>query len=409
MTTIVQTSEEDPFLSVVRFAAEISWQDAGPEVSEPQVDTLCMEAQDCIVNGRWLDLVSLMLTSADLVFTKVSDKDLECLFTVICNLVTRSASLDEALEMAKLISTKIAQHPTDKPALCLKFLFTLYNLLEDPYSKFYVFKKALDFSIIGKVTDNIIPSLKRIDSFLKEWKIETLDQRSLFLSIIYISKDNKSFSKDSFTFLTKYLATFSKEDAQISDAKPEAVNAIIEFVKTPAMFQCDLLDLPAVQQLENDEKYAPVYQLLDIFLTQRLNAYIDFQAANTSLLKNYGLVHEYCVTKMRLLTLIDLSSGQSGVIPYSVIKDSLQISDDEVEFWVVQAISAKLLDCKMDQMNEIVLVSRYTDRLFGPSQWQVLRSKLGKWRDNISNVVGTIQANKLSEDSPVALPGVVTN
>lgn len=34
----------------------------------------------------------------------------------------------------------------------------------------------------------------------------------------------------------------------------------------------------------------------------------------------------------------------------------LQINDDEVESWVVKAISAKLLDCKMDQMNEVVLV-----------------------------------------------------
>lgn len=33
-----------------------------------------MEAQECMVMGRWLDLASLMLTSADLVFSKVSEK-----------------------------------------------------------------------------------------------------------------------------------------------------------------------------------------------------------------------------------------------------------------------------------------------------------------------------------------------
>lgn len=32
MTTLVPTSEEDPALSVVRYTAEISWADAGPEV-----------------------------------------------------------------------------------------------------------------------------------------------------------------------------------------------------------------------------------------------------------------------------------------------------------------------------------------------------------------------------------------
>ena len=52
--------------------------------------------------------------------------------------------------------------------------------------------------------------------------------------------------------------------------------------------QCDLLDLPAVGQLEKDAKYALVYQLLKIFLTQRLDAYLEFEAANSTLLKSYG-------------------------------------------------------------------------------------------------------------------------
>ena len=41
-------------------------------------------------------------------------------------------------------------------------------------------------------------------------------------------------------------------------------------------------------QLEKDTKYALVYQLLKIFLTQRLDAYLDFHAANSTLLKSYG-------------------------------------------------------------------------------------------------------------------------
>lgn len=35
---------------------------------------------------------------------------------------------------------------------------------------------------------------------------------------------------------------------------------------------------------------------------------------------------------------------------------SFQIDDIEVESWVVKAITAKLLDCKIDQMNQVVIV-----------------------------------------------------
>ncbi|GFY84860.1 proteasome component (PCI) domain protein [Actinidia rufa] len=402
MTTVVPTSEEDPALSVVRFTAEASWADAGPELWvvpfasfdgtqlvksgllwSHTMKRLCIEAQECIVVGRWLDLASLMLTSADVIFSKVSEKDLECIFTVICNLVTKPESLDESLEMAKLIATKITQQPNEKPALRLKIMFNLYNLLENPYSRFFVYMKALDLAINGKVTEHIIPSFRKMDDLLKEWNIGIQDQRKLFLTISNILKEN------AYT---------------VGEAKEEAVRAIIEFVKAPDMFQCDLLDMPAVAQLEKDAKYTSlVYQLLKIFLTQRLDAYLDFDAANSTLLKSYGLVHEDCIAKMRLMSLVDLASAESGQISYALIKDTLRINDDEVEMWVVKAITAKLIDCKMDQMNEIVIVSRCTERVFGQRQWQSLRSKLATWRGNIANVISTIQANKITEDGTQAM------
>lgn len=84
------------------------------------------------------------------------------------------------------------------------------------------------------------------------------------------------------------------------------------------------------------------------------------------------------------MSLVALGSDETGQIPYSVIKDTLrvsllnlsasgrvafiswltllgltslaQINDDEVEPWVVKAITAKLIDCKLDQMNQLVIV-----------------------------------------------------
>ncbi|PRQ52586.1 hypothetical protein RchiOBHm_Chr2g0157101 [Rosa chinensis] len=70
--------------------------------------------------------------------------------------------------------------------------------------------------------------------------------------------------------------------------------------------------MPAVAQLEKDAKHALAYQLLKVFLTQRLDAYLEFQAANSTLLQSCGLVHEDCITKMRLISLVDLGSDESG-------------------------------------------------------------------------------------------------
>ncbi|QHN83124.1 Eukaryotic translation initiation factor 3 subunit M [Arachis hypogaea] len=61
----------------------------------------------------------------------------------------------------------------------------------------------------------------------------------------------------------------------------------------------------------------------------------------------------------------------------------------------------------MDQMNQVVVVSHHTYGMFGQHQWQALRTKLMTWRDNISNVINTIQANKVTEDGSQAVQGLV--
>lgn len=44
------------------------------QVAEPQVSRLCLEAEEFIAMGKWLELASLMITSAELIFAKVSEK-----------------------------------------------------------------------------------------------------------------------------------------------------------------------------------------------------------------------------------------------------------------------------------------------------------------------------------------------
>lgn len=410
MSILVETSEEDATLAVARFTAEMAWAEAGPDVADSEVAHICAEAEVLMHEGRWSDLVSLLLTSVDIVFANAQEKDLECIFTVVCNLVSKARSPDEALAMADQITTKLTAQPNDKPAIRLKILFNLYNILGNPYGKFLVYKRALKLAINGKVSELIVPSFKRMDTFLKEWNIGVTEKRELYYLITNVLKDNKGSSKDSFSFLVKYLATFADEDAHtLVEAKEEAVRAIIEFVKAPDMFQCDLLDMPAVCQLEKDGKYAAVYRLLEIFLVRRLDSYLEFQAANSSLLKSYGLIHDDCITKMRLMSLGDLAS-KLREIPYSVVRDTLRVPDDEVEYWIVRGISSKLLDGKMDQMRQVVIISRCTERVFGPTQWRELYVKLAALKENVGNVVRMVQNTRASgSEIPQALQAAASH
>lgn len=66
-------------------------------------------------------------------------------------------------------------------------------MLENPYGRFLIFKRVLKLAVAGKVTEHIVPTFKRMDSFLQEWNVSESDKRGIFLSATNILKDQKGY------------------------------------------------------------------------------------------------------------------------------------------------------------------------------------------------------------------------
>lgn len=54
--------------------------------------------------------------------------DMECIFTVISNLVSKAQSPDDALAMADQIANKLTAQPIEKPAIRLKMYAIVHRL-----------------------------------------------------------------------------------------------------------------------------------------------------------------------------------------------------------------------------------------------------------------------------------------
>ena len=124
--------------------------------------------------------------------------------------------------------------------------------------------------------------------------------------------------------------------------------------------------------------------------------YLAFHKASAEVLSAHALSHEDCVAKMRLLSLAALGAeSASGIVPYAAVRDTLQVPAEEVERWVVQAIGAKVLEAKMDQVREELVVTRCLHRIFGPQQWLELRDKLRAWRDSVAGVASSVATTRV--------------
>jgi translation initiation factor 3 subunit M len=134
-----------------------------------------------------------------------------------------------------------------------------------------------------------------------------------------------------------------------------------------------------------------LYGLLTIFQEGKLedyNAFVKDNGGESAVLAPYGLSSEECIRYMRILSLCSLAAEHEE-IPYSTIAKTLELpSEDEVENWVIAAVSSDgLLVAKMDQLQQKVMVERAVVRKFDIEQWKALQSRLNVWKKNVSGIL----------------------
>jgi translation initiation factor 3 subunit M len=135
--------------------------------------------------------------------------------------------------------------------------------------------------------------------------------------------------------------------------------------------------------------------LLKVFQEGKLEDYQAFIKSNggESVLSKWNLSSEECTRYIRILSLCSLAAEHEE-IPYQVVADTLQTNPNDVEKWVIAAVSSGLLSAKMDQLQQQVIVERCVVRQFDMDQWKALQSRLHLWKQNVG---GILEAYKESQ------------
>ncbi|KAL7530347.1 hypothetical protein ACHAXR_003438 [Thalassiosira sp. AJA248-18] len=196
------------------------------------------------------------------------------------------------------------------------------------------------------------------------------------------------------SYMLLFLETY-KEESQLDDqATSYAQEAALHAIRDPINLfstQRRILSLPAIISLQTSQP--ALYDLLKIFMEGKLQDYRDFTAMpdkNDSVFGTFKLDEKTCMKNMCLLSLVSLA-GEHEEIPYSAIASTLNIPEDEVEQWVIRAVSSGLMEAKMDQLRKVVLVERCAVRQFGIKEWTALKVRLDKWKANVSGVLDALK------------------
>merc|ERR1719414_1020853 len=187
-------------------------------------------------------------------------------------------------------------------------------------------------------------------------------------------------SEEASQVMIELLGTYSTENA--SHAREQTHSCIVASLADPNTFLLDhLLQLKPVKFLEGEL----IHDLLKIFVSEKLEAYQKFYENHRDFVQGLGLVHEENLTKMKLLTFMQLAETKSE-ITFGEVQQHLQMSEAEVEEFLIDVLNTKLVRAKIDQSNQVVHVSSTMQRTFTKEHWGKLHSLLTSWKGNLHTI-----------------------
>jgi translation initiation factor 3 subunit M len=299
--------------------------------------------------------------------------------------------------LAKPITTS----PQFGPTLAISILTTIFNTLTPSDSSRFHVLLAIVAVIRQSGSSYAFEALKpqltaQLPTWLSAWELDDEDARKLHLAVAEAAQASGDLELAQ-THVVQALQTIPADEASSEEARDLAVRALTSALKSPGVFDfTSLTAADAIQALRASD--STLFELLEIFTADTLDAYEDFIAATPLDTISGGALAdgaEALQTKMRLLTLASLAaSTPSRSLPYATIASALRVPTEDVEKWVIDTIRAGLVEGKLSQLRSEFLVHRATYRVFGEKQWAEVQGRLMVWRRSLENVLGVLRAER---------------
>lgn len=372
-----------------------------------------LSCEDAIEHANAPALLRTIISNQGAIDRLVSAEEGVGAFCLLAALFDRIDDTNTTLELVKALVSAVEESEVKNIQNKTGMLCTLYNLMRGT-EKCWILGRILNLAAFDKCSDesnilNLLPDRKStLGTLLDGTNLERIlagfgalsveDERALYgiasrvvgkLSEVCrakgMEKEAVSAESSKQRFLLKMLATYENVSDVDAEARSAAKEAAIGAISNPVSLfveQRCIMSLPPVVALKDDDK--PLYALLEIFQQGKLEDFQSFTKSND--LSVYKINEEDAIRNIRLLSLCSLATEHEE-IPYDAIATTLQVDKEDVESWVIAAVSSGLVSAKMDQLQRVVMVERCAVRRFGIEQWKILQERLNVWKKNVKSVL----------------------
>ena len=377
-------------------AADAEGEGAAAEVEQPAFEPSAFE-NECIAlesSGDFKQLSAKLGTALRERFATEPEQEVESAYTVLLQLLINWELLPQkVVELADELGGSV----DERPLLRRTLLLSLYSIVQQ-YSlvdlRYPMLLKLIKYCNATNQLNALLGSPeeqnKRVEQWIRDWELTEPQKRELWGLVL------DAHAEESTTVYENALKYLSLHEGCDLKAEPEVrarlVQSVLATLRSSDLLNCDkLAQLPIVQQLKGDAEFGILSELLDVFSRQMYADYLAFfgRAEVKAFMAKHGIDHETCERKMRLLSMVSLAQANKE-LTYASIASALRIGKDEVEMWVLEAIRNGLVEAKMDQIRELVVVSVCLERSFGTKQWARLKTSLSEWGDSVQGLLKVV-------------------
>ncbi|XP_075250968.1 eukaryotic translation initiation factor 3 subunit M-like [Convolutriloba macropyga] len=279
--------------------------------------------------------------------------------------------------------------------LCLKIFIVLFHALSEHSSLRYpVYMSMLTCAQRTGQLQMVVTDIVTLKLWRDFWKLTDENWQAL---LRLLHETLVTCSEGALAAKTMYELLSSYTGEKANEARDDSIRCVAAELKNPDVYLYDhLISLKPVDGLKGTK----IYELLDIFVHKNLQDYQKFESQNKQFLEENAFDQADLIRKIRLLTFASIAL-ESKELTFATLSDKLQLSNNDIESFIIEAIRSKVVKAKIDQVNQRVLVSSVAHRTFSQAEWKNLHSVLLSWRANIESVSKQISTISLDLNNPL--------
>ena len=158
----------------------------------------------------------------------------------------------------------------------------------------------------------------------------------------------------------------------------------------------DFLSKKGIQSLGTLNNKKLLFDLVTILAHGNVHDFLAFSQTNNKFFESEpGLQYSVILNNIRLLTLASMANkADDNSLTYDAIAKELDIDIDEVEQWVVDAITAELIDGQMDQIQGTLQITKSKARGVDQTTFEKLKKTVQGWKISVEKMSEVVQSGK---------------